>query len=137
VGPLTPKIPPPSFAFLRTELVEITEGRVVCRFAPTSEMENPYGVIQGGLLAAMIDNMVGPAVYSVAPDRRSTTIYLSVSFLSPARSGEILRGVAEVVKAGRSQVYVEARLEREADGALLVRATATNLLLGDETPPPA
>ena len=110
---------------------------MVCRFAPTPEMENPYGVIQGGLLAAMIDNMVGPAVFSVAPDRRSTTIYLSVSFLSPARPGEILRGVAEVVKAGRSQVYVEARLEREADGALLVRATATNLLLGDETPPPA
>ncbi len=52
-------------------------------------------------------------------------------------AGEILRGVAEVVKAGRSQVYVEARLEREADGALLVRATATNLLLDDETPPPA
>ncbi len=138
MGPeLTPKIPPPSFAFLRTELVEVTEGRVVCRFAPTPEMENPYGVIQGGLLAAMIDNMIGLAVASVAQGRPFTTISLSLSFLSPARPGEILRGVAEVVKAGRSQVYVEARLEREANGTLLVRATATNLLLGEEAPPPA
>jgi hypothetical protein len=36
---------------------------------------------------------------------------------------------AEVVKHGRTQAYIEARLERVTDGALLAKETATNVFL--------
>jgi acyl-coenzyme A thioesterase PaaI-like protein len=38
-------------------------------------------------------------------------------------------GRAEVVKCGRTQAYVEGRLEREADGLLVVRANMVNIFI--------
>ena len=65
----TPKIPPPCFAFLQSELVEASGGQAVVLFRPTEQMENPFGIIQGGILAAMLDNTIGPALFTVVPDR--------------------------------------------------------------------
>lgn len=123
------KLPPPCFEYLRTEFIEAKDGKCVCRFHPVEEMENPYGIIQGGVIAGFMDNLVGPAVMSVNPTRQSSTINLSVNFLRAVRAGEALLGTAEVIKYGRTQAYVEARLERESDNVLLVRATATNVFL--------
>jgi len=44
-------------------------------------------------------------------------------------AGEAIIGTAEVIKHGRTQAYIEAKMERESDGALLIRATATNIML--------
>ncbi|MCC6158825.1 MAG: PaaI family thioesterase [Deltaproteobacteria bacterium] len=123
------KLPPPCMEFLNSELIEAGEGRARIRFVPDERMENPYGVIQGGILAAMLDNTIGPAVAFTHPDRASSTIHLAVNFLRSVRAGEVIVGTAEVVKSGRRQVYVEAQLERESDGALLVRASATNVFM--------
>ena len=102
------------------------------RFKPTEEMENPFGQVQGGLLAGMLDNIIGPAVVSVAPERPTTTIQMNINYLRPAKPGDILIGTAKVVKHGRTQAYIEAELLREADNALLACATATNLFLDTE-----
>ncbi len=123
------KIPPPVWDLLKSEFVEAAEGRAVVLFRPTEEMENPYGIIQGGVLAAMLDNTIGPALLSLVPDRPTSTIQMSISFLRSVKAGETVRGVAEVVKHGRTQAYVEARLERVTDGALLAKATASNVFL--------
>ncbi len=123
------KVPPPSFAFLESELVEASGGKAVVLFRPTEQMENPYGIIQGGILAAMLDNTVGPALWSIVPDRASSTIQMSINFLRPAKAGDVIRGIAEVVKHGQTQAYIEARLERATDGAVLTKATATNVFL--------
>jgi uncharacterized protein (TIGR00369 family) len=103
-------------------------GHAIIEFRAVEAHENPYGQIQGGLLAAMIDNCVGPAVYLLAPDRQSTTIEMKVNYLAPAHAGDQLRGEATVVKHGRTTAYVEISLTR-ADGTLLVRASATNVFL--------
>jgi uncharacterized protein (TIGR00369 family) len=127
----TPKIPPPCFAFLNSELLEISEGRTVVRFSPTDEMTNPYGSIQGGILAGMLDNIIGPSVVSVAPGRASATIQMSVSYLAAARPGEALVGTATVIKHGKLQAVVDAEIHRESDGVMVVRATATNVFMGE------
>jgi len=124
-----PKFPPPCFDFLNAQLLEMTGGVAVVRFTPSSEMENPYGLIQGGILAGMIDNIIGPAVVSVAPDRQSSTIQMTVNYLRSVKAGEKLIGTARVIKHGRTQAFVEATLEWERDKALLVKASATNVFL--------
>jgi len=124
-----PKLPPPCHEFLHSELLELGDGRAVVRFRPDERMTNPFGTIQGGILAAMLDNCIGPAMVSAAPDRRGTLVQLSVNYLGAARPGEPLLGSAEVIKLGRTQIVVDAWLKRESDGELLVRGTGTNLLL--------
>ena len=124
-----PKLPPPCFSFLKAEMIEADKGAAIVRFIPSEEMENPFGLIQGGILAGMVDNVIGPAVVSAVPDRQTSTIQMSVNFLAPARPGERILGTARVVRLGRTQAYIEAELVRESDKTLLLRASATNIFL--------
>ena len=125
----SPKIPPPCWTLFDAEPITFDAGHVVIRFRGRDEHENPYGLIQGGLLAAMIDNCIGPAVYLISPDRQSTTIEMKVTYLEPARAGELLLGDARVIKHGRTAAFVEVSLTKE-DGSLVARASATNVFLG-------
>jgi len=119
-------------AFLNAEMIENEPGKAVFKFRPTAEMENPFGTIQGGLLAGMIDNLVGPAVFAADPSRATATIQMNLHFLGPAAAGDVLIGRAEAVKMGRTQAYVEAELRRESDGKLLVKASAVNIFLDEK-----
>ena len=126
---MSPRLPPPTFEYLNGEVLEQAPGRVRCLFRPTEEMTNPWGAVQGGILAAFFDDTMGPAVVSVASGRGFTTVSLNVSYLRTTRPGEPVVCEATVVKHGRTQAYVEASLTRESDGALLARATAVDLFL--------
>lgn len=130
----TPKIPPPCLEFLNSEILEFQPGRAVVRYRPSAAMENPFGFIQGGILAAMIDNAAGPAAHFSTPDRAVATVSMTVNFLRPARSDEPLIGEAVVVRSGRTQAYVEVALTRESDGVLIAKATLANVYTDAVTP---
>ena len=70
----------------------------------------------------MADNCIGPAVYSLAPEKRSMTIELKVNFLAAATGEITAQGFAQ--RAGRSLVFVEGEV-RSASGDLLAKATGT------------
>jgi acyl-coenzyme A thioesterase 13 len=123
------RLPPPTFEYLNGEVLDEAPGRFRCRFRPTEEMTNPWGAVQGGILAAFFDDTMGPAVVSVASGRGFTTVSLNLSYLRSAKPGEPVVCEAVVVKHGRTQAYVEASLTRESDGSLLARATAVQLFL--------
>jgi len=125
------RIPPPTFELLRAEILEASEGRARCRFVASESMTNPIGVVQGGILAAMLDDTMGPAM--MAYGRPFTTVDLHVNYLGSAHAEEPLVGEAEVVKVGRSQAYVEAGLRRESDGRLVARASQVALFLDEKT----
>lgn len=127
---MKPKLPPPCFALFDSELLETGTGRVVLRFSAKPEHENPYGAVQGGLLAAMLDNCIGPAVFTIAPTRQSSTVEMTINYLAAVKAGETLRGEATVLHHGRTTAYVEASLHR-SDGTLVARASATNVFLGE------
>ncbi len=109
-------------------------GHALIEFRTEPAHENPFGHVQGGLLAAMIDNCIGPAVFLLVPDRQMTTIEMKVNYLSPAHPGDLLRGEAHVIKHGRTTAYVEIALTRE-DGTLVAKASATNIFLGPSEVP--
>ena len=55
------------------------------------EFCNPAGFIQGGMLAAMLDDTMGPAAFIMTDGRLYTsTISLTVNFLVPAKPGPII-----------------------------------------------
>src|ERR1700689_4617151 len=70
-------------------------------FTATEQFLNPAGDVQGGFLAAMLDETLGPALVATLPDGHwAPTIDLQVQFLRPAKPGE-LRGAGRVVRRGR------------------------------------
>ena len=62
-------IPPPVFTSMGGEFVEIAldEGVLITRFPVRKEYLNPYGAVQGGMVAAAVDNTLGPLSMLVAP----------------------------------------------------------------------
>ena len=122
------RLPPPTFQLLGAELLEAAEGRARVRFVPGHDTTNPAGLVQGGILAACLDDVMGPAVFSLGRDGFFVTVSMTVSFLGKAEPGRPLVGEATVVRAGRRHLFVEARLVRESDGAEVARASATSLL---------
>jgi uncharacterized protein (TIGR00369 family) len=109
--------------------VEAGDGKAVVRFVPLEEMTNPFGIVQGGLLAAMLDNTMGPATMTIDEGRGHSTIQMSVNFMGKVRPGEAVIGEARVTKAGKTQIVVEAELYKESDRSMIASATAVNLFL--------
>jgi uncharacterized protein (TIGR00369 family) len=117
---------PPCAKLLGWHMIEADpqQGRVKIGFDGRPEFCNPAGFIQGGLLSAMLDDTMGPAVLLHTNGAAYTaTISLTVNFLSPARIGRLI-GEAQVTQLGKTVAFVEARLTDE-QGTLIATATST------------
>lgn len=107
------------------------EGWIRIGFEARPEFRNPAGFIQGGFLAAMLDDTMGPAVFAHTQGALYTaTIDMHVSYLSPARVGPIF-GEGQVVQLGKTIGFVEARL-MDQDGLWLAKANASVRLVPSE-----
>ncbi len=83
------------------------EGWIRIGFDGKPDFCNPAGLIQGGILTAMLDDTMGPAVFVKTEGRLYTaTISMSISFLAPAKIGPIF-GEATVVLLGKTVAYQE------------------------------
>ncbi len=104
------------------------EGWVRIGFDGKAEFCNPAGFIQGGILSAMLDDTMGPAVFIMTEGRLYTaTITMTVNFLAPAKVGPIV-GEADVTQIGKTIVFVAARLMAE-DGVVLATSTTSARLI--------
>jgi uncharacterized protein (TIGR00369 family) len=124
---------PPCAELLGWEMVHArpAEGWVRIRFEAKPQFRNPAGYIQGGILAAMLDDTMGPAVFAMTEGALYTaTIDMNVSYVAPAKVGPIF-GEGRVVHLGKSIGYLEAEL-RDDTGLLIARATSSARLVPAE-----
>ncbi|MGA7807408.1 PaaI family thioesterase [Bradyrhizobium sp.] len=123
-------VPPPSAKLLGWRLLDARpgDGWIRLGFDGKPEFCNPAGFIQGGMLSAMLDDTMGPAVFIMTGGRLYTaTITMTVNFLAPAKPGPIT-GEAEVTQLGRTIAFVQGRLTAD-DGTMLATATASARLV--------
>ena len=118
--------PPPAAELLGFKLIEIDpdEGTIEVAFTATDQFLNPAGTVQGGFLAAMLDDTLGPALVATLADGEwAPTTDLHVQFTKPVKPGE-LRGSGRIVKRGKEIAFLAGEL-RDSDGDLVATATAT------------
>ena len=121
---------PPSSKLLGWHLLDARpkDGWIRIGFDGRKDFCNPAGFVQGGILSAMLDETMGPAVFVMTEGKLYTaTITITVNFLSPAKPGPIT-GEAQVTQLGRTVAFVEGRLTA-ADGTLLATATTSARLV--------
>jgi uncharacterized protein (TIGR00369 family) len=120
------KPPPPAAVTLGFKLLDIDpdRGTIRAQFEAKQEFLNPLGVVQGGFLAAMLDDTLGPAlVCTLPPGQFAPTIELKVNFIRPAPLGTLI-GEGRVVARGGTIAFLAGEL-RTAQGELVATATAT------------
>jgi uncharacterized protein (TIGR00369 family) len=124
---------PPCARLLGWRLVDqdVERGWVRIEFDARADFLNPAGFIQGGILAAMLDDTMGPAALVKSEGKIFTsTIDMNVSFMAAARPGK-LYGEGQVIQLGKTIGYLEAKLT-DANGALIARATSSARLVSAE-----
>lgn len=121
--------PPPAAVLLGWKLVRVDPDAetIEVSFTATAQFLNPAGDVQGGFLAAMLDDTLGPALVATLGDRQwAPTIDLQVQFLRPAKPGK-LHGVGRVVRRGREVAFLAGELHGP-DGAVVATATASAII---------
>ena len=119
-------VPPPSAVTLGWELVTVDadQGTIEVAFSAGEQFVNPAGVIQGGFLAAMLDETLGPALVATLPEGQfAPTLDLHVQYLRPAHPGR-LYGRGRVVQRGKQVCFLAGEL-LDPSGRPVAVATAT------------
>ena len=127
---------PPCARLLSWQLLEQDEARGIARlsFEAGPDFLNPAGYVQGGFVAAMLDDTMGPAVLVASRGTLfCSTIDMHVTFLAPVRPGR-LYGEGRVVRLGKRVGFVGASLS-DGEGALLARAASSARLVPTERLP--
>lgn len=124
------KLPPPVFVEMGTEVVSFDPqtNTLVCKFPVQERWQNPLGYMQGGVLAVLVDNTVGPLSFMVAPP--SVTTQMNISYFRPVTPEESeVTVTAQLSERTRKQLFFTATV-RGSDGKTLCVANATQQILG-------
>jgi uncharacterized protein (TIGR00369 family) len=123
-------IPAPPFAELvGVSVAEVAEGRIVMRMTPAEYHYNPIGTVHGGILATLLDSVMGSAVHTTLPKGRAyTSLEIKVNYVRAVtnESGE-LSAEGNVVHSGRRSAVAEAKVH-DAKGRLCATASTTCLV---------
>jgi uncharacterized protein (TIGR00369 family) len=123
------RLPPPACA--KTLGIEFTaidgeRGTIEVRFEAKPEFLNPAGHVQGGFLAAMLDDTMGPAlVATLDASEFAPTVNLNVQFHRPAKVGA-LKGIGRVVMRGKEICQLSGELLQ--NDKIVATATATAVI---------
>ena len=118
---------PPCAELLGWKLLDIEPGHIRVQYTAGEQFYNPMGSVQGGFLAAMLDDAMGPAAFTLLKEGQfAPTLELHVNFLRPARAGTLI-AEGRVVHRTRRVVFMEGTLSAE-DGKAIATATATAVI---------
>ncbi len=108
---------------------EVEAGRVVMRLVPAEYHYNPIGSMHGGILATLLDSVMGCAVHTTLPAGRGyTSLEIKVNYVRAVTeaSGE-LSAEGVVVHGGRRSAVAEAKVV-DGQGRLCATASTTCLV---------
>ena len=124
-----PSAIPPSARLLGCRPLEADPGRGFCRnaFDIKPEFCNPLGGLQGGFIAAMLDDtMAVGALFKIGGAFVVPTLEIKVSYQKPVSGTQVIVE-GWLVHAGRTVAFLEGRLLDEG-GDVCARASVTALV---------
>ena len=126
------RIPPPVFRAMQGEFLafDAEDGWLTARFPVLEEYLNPYGSMQGGMVAAAVDNTLGPLSMLVAPP--NVTRRLEMKYSRPITTDlEFIIVTGKLVERKGRWLTFSAKVEDQEE-MLLARARAVHWIV-DET----
>lgn len=113
-------------AFLGVRTVEVGPARMVAELDVRPELLNPFGTAHGGVLAGLVDHVLGSVMYPVIDRGQwAATTEFKLNLVSTVRGG-VLRAEATIVAMSRRTAVVH--VEVTNDGRLAGMAQGTVLI---------
>nr|WP_070958459.1 PaaI family thioesterase [Hyphomonas sp. Mor2] len=117
---------PPCSDTLGMRLAEVEQAaqRIRMAFDVSSSFANPTGAVQGGFIAAMMDEAMSTCVIIASNvTKTAPTLEMKISYLRRLMPGTA-HVDARILRMGRSAAFMEAECF-DAEGKLVAKATAT------------
>jgi acyl-coenzyme A thioesterase PaaI-like protein len=125
-------LPPPVFELMHGEFlsIDVKTGRITTRFPVLAEFQNPYGSMQGGMVAAAVDNTIGPLSMMVAP--LNVTRRLEMKYNHPITDDiEYITVEGKFVEREGRKLTFNADV-RDQNGRLLARGHAFHWIIAED-----
>jgi uncharacterized protein (TIGR00369 family) len=117
---------PPTGVLFKSNLLEVRskDGFVRMSYDIGPDFCNPSGAVQGGIIAAMLDDTAAFAcIVKAGEPIYVASLELKTSFFAAAKQG-ILYAEAQCIKLGRTVAFMEASL-MDGEGKLLAKMSTT------------
>ena len=123
--------PPPVFAAMEGEFLalDLDAGALSARFPVLRSYLNPYGTMQGGMLAAAVDNTIGPLSVLVAPPNVTRRLEMTYRRPIPLDAGHVVVN-ARLLKRDDRWLFFKADV-RSPEGLLLARSKAVHWIIDE------
>jgi uncharacterized protein (TIGR00369 family) len=124
---------PPFAHFMGIKVTLVTPDRVEAELEVRAELGNRNGVLHGGAVMALADNLGGTGTMANLPDGASTaTIESKTNFFLGIPVGDTARAECTPLHRGRTTMVWQTRIMR-GDGRLAALVTQTQLVMAGRT----
>jgi len=124
--------PPPVFAAMEGEFLEfdLDAGLLATRFPVRESYLNPYGTMQGGMVAAAVDNTLGPLSVLIAPPNVTRRLEMTYNRPVTLDMGHIVVN-ARLLERKDRWLFFNAEV-RSREGLRLARSKAVHWIIDEE-----
>jgi uncharacterized protein (TIGR00369 family) len=120
----------PAFAeFLGLKITSISPERVTGELTAREDLNNRFGIMHGGAIMALADNLGGTAtIANLKEGQQTTTIESKTNFFAAVPIGDVAYAECVALHRGRSTMVWQTRITR-GDGRLCALVTQTQMVL--------
>lgn len=111
---------------LGLEFISVERGKASGKISWSEHLigDPDTGIIHGGVITSLLDNLAGMAVVSALDEFRSTaTLDLRIDYMRPAEKGSDIIGEAECYHLTRTVAFIRASAFQEGDDKVIATAT--------------
>jgi uncharacterized protein (TIGR00369 family) len=120
----------PAFAeFLGLKITSVSRERVTAELVAREELNNRHGIMHGGAIMALADNLGGTcATANLKPGQTTATIESKTNFFAAIPIGDTAKAECIALHRGRTTMVFQTRITRN-DGKLCGLVTQTQMVL--------
>src|SRR5512147_2151328 len=120
---------PPFAEFLGMKITHVSPERVTAELTAREELNNRFGIMHGGAIMALADNLGGTAATAnLKPGQSTTTIESKTNFFAAIPIGDVAKAECTALHRGRTTMVFQTRITRNG-GKLCAMVTQTQLVL--------
>jgi uncharacterized protein (TIGR00369 family) len=120
---------PPFAQFLGMKITHVSPERVTAELVAREELNNRFGIMHGGAIMALADNLGGTATTAnLKAGQSTTTIESKTNFFAAIPIGDVAYAECTALHRGRTTMVWQTRVTR-GDGRLCALVTQTQLVL--------
>ncbi|MBW7935911.1 MAG: PaaI family thioesterase [Flavobacteriales bacterium] len=127
IGQYVDQAPSPLSNWLHGKILDITENGISLEFEVRKEMTNPVNLLHGGMMAAIIDDVIGMTLFVTGVKSFYASINLHIDFVSNVRCGEKIVAQSQLIRKGKRVILASCSLFGPNQN-LLAKATS-NLIM--------